>query len=86
MVAAVLTCCIVAAVPQPRGQQRWRNSTGPYYITQFDANLNVESSFKSTNTDNFHRNSDGSITCTPNTNLGGLECVNAPVTDRDGVV
>jgi hypothetical protein len=47
----------------------------------------VESSFKSTNTDNCHRNSDGSITYTPNTNLGGFEwCVNAPVIDRDGVV
>ena len=60
---------------------------GPYYITQLDPNLRVEWSFKSTNTDSCHRNSDGSISCTPNTNPNGFEwCVNAPVIDQNGVV
>ena len=60
---------------------------GPYYITQLDPNLRVEWSFKSTNTDSCHRNSDGSISCTPNTNPNGFEwCVNAPVIDQNGGV
>jgi len=60
---------------------------GPYYITQLSANLNVEWSFQSTNTDSCERNSDGSLTCTPNTNPNGFEwCVNAPVIDQNGVV
>ena len=60
---------------------------GPFYITQLGASLNVEWSFQSTNTDSCHRNSDGSITCMPNTNPNGFEwCVNAPVIDQNGVV
>ena len=60
---------------------------GPYYITQLDPKLSVEWRFKSTNTDSCHRNSDGSISCTPNTNPNGFEwCVNAPVIDQNGVV
>jgi hypothetical protein len=46
---------------------------GPYYITQLDANLNVEWHFKSTTTDTNHPN--------------GYEwCVNAPVIDSNNVV
>jgi hypothetical protein len=60
---------------------------GPYYITQLDPRLKVEWSFLSTKTDSCHRNSDGSISCTPNTNPNGFEwCVNAPVIDQNGVV
>jgi hypothetical protein len=60
---------------------------GPYYITQLDANLNVEWRFQNTNTDSCQRNSNGSMTCTPNTNPNGFEwCVNAPVIDQNGVV
>lgn len=46
---------------------------GPYYITQLDANLNVEWQFQSTTIDALNPN--------------GFEwCVNAPVIDADGVV
>jgi hypothetical protein len=46
---------------------------GPYYITQLDANLNVEWHFQSTTIDNNHPN--------------GYEwCVNAPVIDSNNVV
>jgi len=53
----------VCAVPPP----------GPYYVTQLDANLNVEWSFQSTTIDKKHPN--------------GYEwCVNAPVIDSKGLV
>ncbi|MGB8886295.1 MAG: hypothetical protein WCC87_06195 [Candidatus Korobacteraceae bacterium] len=46
---------------------------GPYYITQLDANLNVEWSFQNTTIDQQHPN--------------GYEwCVNAPTVDSNGVV
>lgn len=46
---------------------------GPYYVSQLDANLNVEWSFQNTTIDPFHPN--------------GYEwCVNAPVIDSNGVV
>jgi len=46
---------------------------GPYFVTQLDANLKVEWSFKSTTIDNKHPN--------------GYEwCVNAPVIDSKGLV
>src|SRR4029077_1002637 len=46
---------------------------GPYYITQLDANLNVEWQFQNTTTDSTHTN--------------GYEwCVNAPAVDSNGVV
>ncbi len=46
---------------------------GPYYITQLDANLNIEWQFKSTTIDANHPN--------------GYEwCVNAPVVDSNGIV
>jgi hypothetical protein len=46
---------------------------GPYYVSQLDANMNVEWSFKSTSIDQTHP--------------GGYEwCVNAPAIDRQGVV
>lgn len=46
---------------------------GPYYVSQLDANLNVQWSFQNTTIDNDHPN--------------GYEwCVNAPVVDVNGVV
>ncbi len=46
---------------------------GPYYVTQLDANLNVEWSFQNTTIDRLHPN--------------GYEwCVNAPVIDNQGIV
>jgi hypothetical protein len=48
-------------------------SPGPYYVSQLDANLNVEWSFQNTTYDSQHP--------------GGYEwCVNAPVIDANGVV
>jgi len=48
-------------------------AAGPYYVSQLDANLNVEWSFKSTTIDKNHPN--------------GYEwCVNAPVIDSKGLV
>lgn len=48
-------------------------SPGPYYVSQLDANLNVEWSFQNTTIDNQHPD--------------GYEwCVNAPVIDSNGVV
>jgi hypothetical protein len=47
--------------------------SGPYYVSQLDANLNVEWSFQNTTFDNDHPN--------------GYEwCVNAPVIDSNGIV
>lgn len=58
---------------------------GPYYITELDANLNVQWQFQNTTTDSCIRNPDGSITCTPDTNPNGFEwCVNAPAIDAAG--
>jgi hypothetical protein len=46
---------------------------GPYYLTQIDANMNVEWSFQNTTFDSTHPN--------------GYEwCVNAPAIDRQGIV
>lgn len=48
-------------------------SDGPYYVSQIDANMNVEWSFQNTTIDSTHPN--------------GYEwCVNAPAIDRNGVV
>ncbi len=59
---------------------------GPYYITQLDANLNVEWKFQSTNTQSCTRGSGGGVTCT-NTNPNGFEwCINMPAVDANGNV
>jgi hypothetical protein len=60
---------------------------GPYYITQLDANLNIEWQFQNTEHNSCSRNSSGSITCTPNTNPNGFEwCINMPAVDANGTV
>jgi outer membrane protein assembly factor BamB len=60
---------------------------GPYYITRLNADLVPEWKFQNTTTDSCQRNSDGSISCIPNTNPNGFEwCVNAPAVDEDGFV
>ncbi len=67
-------------------------NNGPFFITQLDPGLNVEWKFQNTNNQSCTRNSDGSITCVPNTsgnqwqNIGFEWCINAPVIDKNGVV
>lgn len=67
-------------------------NNGPFFITQLDPNLNVEWKFQNTNNLKCTRNSDGSITCVPNSsgnqwqNIGFEWCINAPVVDKKGVV
>jgi outer membrane protein assembly factor BamB len=77
--------CDTDAICPPR-------NNGPFFITQLDANLNVEWKFKNTNTQSCTRNPDGSLTCVPNNsgnqwvNIGFEWCINAPVVDANGVV
>ena len=77
--------CNVDAYCPPR-------NNGPFYITQLDPNLNVEWKFQNTNNQKCTRNSDGTITCVPNSsgnqwiNIGFEWCINAPVVDKHGVV
>ncbi|MBZ5694136.1 MAG: hypothetical protein LAN36_02115 [Acidobacteriia bacterium] len=60
---------------------------GPYYITQLGPNLNIEWQFQNTNTQSCTRNSNGSVTCTANTNPNGFEwCINMPAVDANGLV
>jgi hypothetical protein len=59
---------------------------GPFYITQLDANLNVEWHFQGTNTESCTRNSDGSISCTSDHPNGFEWCINMPAIDSNGVV
>ena len=77
--------CNVDSICPPR-------DNGPFFITQLDANLNVEWKFQNTNNQRCMRNANGSITCVPNTsgnqfqNIGFEWCINAPVVDKFGVV
>jgi hypothetical protein len=77
--------CNVDAYCPPR-------NNGPFFITQLDPNLNVEWKFQNTNNQKCTRNSDGTITCVPNSsgnqwiNIGFEWCINAPVVDKHGVV
>jgi outer membrane protein assembly factor BamB len=57
-----------------------------YFITQLDANLNVEWSYQNTNTNSCTRNPDGSLTCTSDHPAGFEWCVNSPAIDANGVV
>jgi hypothetical protein len=77
--------CNVDAFCPPR-------NNGPFFITQLDPNLKVEWKFQNTNNQACTRNSDGTITCVPNSsgnqwiNIGFEWCINAPVVDSHGVV
>jgi outer membrane protein assembly factor BamB len=77
--------CNIDSICPPR-------QNGPFFITQLGLNLNVEWKFQNTNNQACTRNSDGSITCVPNTstnqwaNVGFEWCINAPVVDANGVV
>ncbi len=77
--------CNVDSICPPR-------QNGPFFITQLDPNLNVEWKFQNTNNLACTRNSNGTISCVPNTsgtqwpNVGFEWCINAPVVDQNGVV
>ena len=57
-----------------------------FFITQFDPSLNIEWSFRSTNTQSCTRNPDGTINCVSDHPDGFEWCVNAAVVDANGVV
>ncbi|HXM45010.1 MAG TPA: IPT/TIG domain-containing protein [Bryobacteraceae bacterium] len=57
-----------------------------YFVTQLDANLNIEWSFQNTNTDSCTRNPDGTLTCVSDHPAGFEWCVNSPAIDANGVV
>jgi len=60
---------------------------GPFYITQLSPNFVPEWKFHSTETDSCQRQSDGTITCVPNTHPNGFEwCVNGDAVDGNGTV
>jgi len=65
---------------------------GPFFITQLSPSLAVEWKFQNTNNQKCIRNTDGTITCVPNTsgtqwaNVGFEWCINAPVVDANGTV
>lgn len=57
-----------------------------FFVNQFDPNLNVQWSFKNTNTQSCTRNPDGSISCQSDHPNGFEWCVNAGVVDANGTV
>lgn len=57
-----------------------------YFVTQLDANLNVEWSYRNTNTESCTHNADGSLTCVSDHPAGFEWCVNSPAIDANGVV
>jgi outer membrane protein assembly factor BamB len=59
---------------------------GPFYITQVNANLQVEWRFQNTNTETCTRQPDGTLTCVNDTPQGFEWCVNAPAVDGNGTV
>jgi outer membrane protein assembly factor BamB len=61
---------------------------GPFFITQLDADLNVEWQFAHTNTETCERLPDGTVSCFDDgEHPNGFEwCINAPAVDRDGTV
>lgn len=67
-------------------KDNYYSTSGPFYITQLDANLNIEWRFLGTNTQSCMRNPDGSLTCVDD-HPGGFEwCINMPAVDANGVV
>jgi outer membrane protein assembly factor BamB len=61
-------------------------ATGPFYITQLNANLVPEWRFQNTNTQSCTRQPDGSLSCVNDTPNGFEWCINAPAVGADGTV
>jgi hypothetical protein len=61
-------------------------ATGPWYITQLNANLQPEWRFQNTNTQTCTQQPDGSLTCVNDTPNGFEWCINAPAVDGNGTV
>jgi hypothetical protein len=59
---------------------------GDFLITQLDANLQIEWSFRNSNTDSCQRASDGSVQCTSDHPDGFEWCISAPAVDSHGTV
>ncbi|MGA2134839.1 MAG: IPT/TIG domain-containing protein [Bryobacteraceae bacterium] len=57
-----------------------------YFVTQVDANLNIQWSYQNTNTESCTRNADGTLTCVSDHPNGFEWCVNSPAIDVNGVV
>jgi hypothetical protein len=57
-----------------------------YFVSQFDPSLNIEWSFRNTNTNSCTRNPNGTITCVSDHPNGFEWCVNAAVVDANGTV
>jgi outer membrane protein assembly factor BamB len=62
--------------------------TGPFYITQLDANLKVQWQYRASNTQTCKRLPDGTVSCTNDgEHPNGFEwCINAPAIDANGNV
>ncbi len=59
---------------------------GPFYITQLNANLQIEWQFQNTNTQSCNRNADGSLSCVSDHPNGFEWCTNMPAIDKNGMV
>jgi hypothetical protein len=59
---------------------------GPFYITQLDANLQLEWQFRHTNTQSCQRNANGTVTCVSDHPNGFEWCINMPAVDSNGNV
>ncbi len=59
---------------------------GPYYITQLDANLNVEWHYRNTNTQSCSYDSHHALHCVADHPNGFEWCINAPAIDADGTI
>jgi hypothetical protein len=59
---------------------------GPYYITQLDADLNVEWRYQNTNTQSCSYDGAGVLHCTADHPFGFEWCINAPAVDKNGTV
>lgn len=62
------------------------NSPEAYFLSQLNAQLQIEWSYRNDNSQSCSRNADDSLTCVNDHPAGFEWCVNAPVVDQAGVV
>jgi hypothetical protein len=64
------------------------NAASPeeYLISQLDANLNIEWSYRNTNSESCTRNPDGTLNCISDHPNGFEWCVNSPAVDANGMI